>query len=99
MPRKPGLTPRQHADLGAELAALRDAVLHRSVLVSNAYPNASKQAVELAKALKALDAARCALDNALYREDPDGFEASVYYPGDARPVIEYRHPTGECVVR
>ncbi len=89
MARRPGLTPTQHQELGAELAALRDAVLHRSVLVAGAYPNASKQSIEMGKALKSLDAARCALDNALAQEDPDGFEPKVYYPGDDRLTIEF----------
>jgi hypothetical protein len=93
MARKPGLTQQQHVQLGGELAALRDEVQTRFVTVANAYPKTAKQTLELRKALSALDAARCALDNALAREDWDGFEPRVYYPGDDRPTIAYRPAT------
>lgn len=90
MARKPGLTRQQHIQLGAELAALRDEVQNRYVTVANAYPKTSRQSATLKKALDALDTARCALDNALALEDPDGFEPSVYYPGDCRPTIQFQ---------
>jgi len=80
MTRKTPLTAQEHADLGAALAAIRDELLRRSVQVANAYPKTAPQATHLDKAVKAVDSARCDLDNALARDHPDAFDTHTYYP-------------------
>ena len=92
---KPRPTPAEHAELGSALAALRDEVQRRHVQVAHAYPQSSPQAVQLKRALESLDSARSALDDALCREDPEGFDGKVYYPGaDNRARVEFRTDGG-----
>jgi len=87
MPRKTPLTPDEHAELGATLAAIRDELLARSVRVANAYPKTAPQVTHLNKALAAVDSARAALDSALAREHPGAFDTHTYYPGEVRPRL------------
>jgi len=87
MPRKTPLTPGEHAELGATLAAIRDELLRRSVRVANAYPANAPQVRHLNKALDALESTRSALDSALPREHPGAFDTHTYYPGEVRPRL------------
>lgn len=91
MARKTPLTPDEHAELGAALAAIRDDLLRRSVRVAGAYPTNAPQVRHLNKALDALDSARSALDSALARDHPGAFDTHTYYPGEARPRLAVRH--------
>lgn len=87
---KSRLTPEDHADLGATLAAIRDELLQRAVQVANAYPKTAPQIRHLNSAVEALDQARSDLDNALARDYPDEFAPSVYYPQDDRGRLVLR---------
>lgn len=87
---KSRLTPKEHADLGATLAAIHDELVHRAVQVANAYPRTEPQVRHLNNAVDAVERARCALDNALARDYPDDFATSVYYPHDDRARLVLR---------
>ena len=87
---KPRLTPEDHADLGAVLAAIRAELLQRAVQVANAYPKTEPQATHLNNAVDALDSARSALDSVLARDYPDAFDSETYYPQDDRGRLELR---------
>jgi hypothetical protein len=93
----PGLTIEQHEELGAQLKAIRDQLVHIAVLVGNAYPlktNAYKYAV---KADDFVERLRTIMDDRLYDEhgnqllmagkDPN----RVYYPPEESP----ESPAGE----
>lgn len=80
---KPKLTFEEHVEMGLALAWMRDDLLHRSVQLRNAYPKSGPPAVpgkELDIAVRAIDAARAELENALYRDHPETAQTSVYYP-------------------
>lgn len=80
MPRKPGLSRRQHVDLGAQLQAARDTLVHALTLIGNAYPHTSKATRLAEKASKAVDALRCELDDVSARELPgDRWSPLIYY--------------------
>ena len=87
---KSRLTPEDHADLGATLAAIRNELLHRAVQVTNAYPKTEPQVRHLNNAVDALDSARSALDNALARDYPNAFDPETYYPQDDRGRLVVR---------
>jgi hypothetical protein len=77
---KPGLTPREHAELGRVLADIHRELVRREIQVANAYPRTSPQVRRLEAATEALGSARAALDSALAREHPDQFQTDTYYP-------------------
>lgn len=92
-------TRDQHTDIGRTLAAIRDELTHRSVQLGNAYPRTGPEALparKLTTAVKAIDDARWALENALFREHPDTAETSVYYPHpeDRRDLNRVLRPHG-----
>jgi hypothetical protein len=62
MPIKPGLTRKDHEELGATLKQLRDEVLRISLQLETAYPKLSPAAGLSYKAAPALDRLRSALD-------------------------------------
>ena len=80
---KPRLTLEEHDDLGRTLAGIRDELNRRVTQLANAYPRTGPEAVPFMKlraALEELESARCALDNAVFREHPNTAETTVYYP-------------------
>ncbi|QGZ47467.1 MULTISPECIES: hypothetical protein [Streptomyces] len=80
---KPRLTFEEHVEMGRALASVRDELLRRNVQLANAYPQSGPPAVpakKLDQAMRAVEAARTELENALYREHPDTAETTVYYP-------------------
>jgi hypothetical protein len=86
MATKPRLTADEHADLGRTLAGIRDELVHRAAQLKTAYPRtgpAATPARKLDAAVHAIDAARSALDSALFREHPDTADTTTYYPHPA----------------
>ncbi len=82
-PMKPKLTLEEHAEMGRALASMRDELISRHVQLANAYPRSGQPAVPAKKldvAIRALDAARAELENALYQEHPETAQTTVYYP-------------------
>lgn len=80
---KPRLTREEHDDMGRTLAGIQDELAHRVTQIANAYPRTgpgSEPYRKLTAARDALNAARNALDNALFAEHPDTAETTVYYP-------------------
>jgi hypothetical protein len=99
MTRKPRLSPQHHADMGHALAAVRDELAHRSTQLKNAYPQTGAEALparKLRTASRAIDDARGALEDALFREHPDKAETTVYYPypEDRETVVGALRPRG-----
>lgn len=80
---KPRLTREEHDDMGRTLAGIQDELARRVGQLANAYPRTgtgSEPHRKLKAALAALNAARSALDSALFAEHPDTAESTVYYP-------------------
>lgn len=80
---KPRLTREQHDDMGRTLAGIHNELAHRITQIANAYPRTgagSEPYRKLTAALSALDAARSALDSAVFAEHPATAETTVYYP-------------------
>jgi hypothetical protein len=65
---KPGLTRKEHEELGAKLKQLRDEVLCISVQLDTAYPKLSPAARLSYKAAQAVDRLRRALDRQAFRD-------------------------------
>ena len=88
MKRKPRYTLEQHKALGRELFDMRERLCSLVVDLSGAYPATCRGYHYLHKAIDGLDLARCALDEELFKENPDGGHelVHVYYPhkDDAR---------------
>ena len=91
---KPRLAPDEHEELGRVLAGISDELQHRSIQLANAYPRSGPEAVPgkaLEAAVRAIDDARHALEDALYQEHPLSAETSVYFPpSEDRARIERR---------
>ena len=85
MSKKPGLSRDEHAELGAELAEMRDRLGKIAVQLGQAYPLPVSELAITAQA--AVDALRCDLDSIVFNEYP-GLKhtgnASVYYPARDR---------------
>jgi hypothetical protein len=84
-PMKPRLTVDEHIEMGLALTSLRDELQRRYVQLANAYPQSGTPAIpakKLEQAVDAIDAARTALENAMYQEHPQTADTSVYYPQD-----------------
>ncbi|MFE9850311.1 hypothetical protein ACFYPN_16075 [Streptomyces sp. NPDC005576] len=82
MTKKTKLTADEHADLGRQLAVMRDELSRIQVQLSGAYAQTGPAALPMRKVIAArtaLDAARSALENALFQEYP-GSATTVYYP-------------------
>jgi hypothetical protein len=80
---KPRLTQAEHAELGRALAGIHEELAHRKTQLGNAYPQTGPEALPARKldaALKALNEARSALENAAFREHPDTTTTRTYYP-------------------
>ncbi|MER7793565.1 hypothetical protein [Streptomyces sp. NPDC097640] len=80
---KPRLTHEQHNDIGRTLAGIADELTRRIGELGSAYPKsgpASEPTRKLTAARDAVNAARMALDKALFAEHPDTAESTVYYP-------------------
>ncbi|GGM52820.1 hypothetical protein ACFFX1_55335 [Dactylosporangium sucinum] len=78
--RKPGLSRRQHVELGEKLQATRDEVLRAVTLLSNVYPVASRQVRAAETTLRKFDELRSALDDVSARELPgDLWSPTIYY--------------------
>ena len=84
MPRKPGLSLRQHEELGATLKRMRDSLLREHLNISRAYGKTHRAAEALHTAYEAVDRARTILDDHVFMENPDaGSELTkIYYPGN-----------------
>lgn len=81
---KPGLTPEQHTQLGAELFATRQTLTKAYVMIANAYPQNLPAVNALRSAAIKVDKTRSDLDSLLARDNPDAFDPAIYYPGGAR---------------
>uniref|UniRef100_A0AAU2AEC1 Uncharacterized protein n=1 Tax=Streptomyces sp. NBC_00093 TaxID=2975649 RepID=A0AAU2AEC1_9ACTN len=80
---KRGLPHPDHLRLGQILSGVRNQLLREQVALHNAYPQAGMRALpakQLGAAIKALDTARNALENAVFEEHPALAETSDYYP-------------------
>ena len=80
---KPRLSIEEHREIGMRLAAIRDELLHLGTKLSNAYPRSGPESVpagKLDEAREAVDAARCELDHAYFREHPQQTDTTAYYP-------------------
>lgn len=80
---KSRLSQEQHTELGRALAAIHDELIHRTVQLDNAYPVAGPEAVPARKldaAIRAVNQARNALENALFNEHPNTATTRTYYP-------------------
>jgi hypothetical protein len=85
---KPKFTFEEHVEMGRMLAAISDDLTQRSTKVGGAYPASSAPVKRLRAAVKALGEARSALDDVLFREQPEQAETTVYYPhAEDRPRI------------
>jgi len=75
-------TIEEHRTAGRALFDLRNYLLGLSIRFGNKYPRGSKAHRRLFRALEAVDALRCELDNRIFHEHPElPNAASVYYPG------------------
>ena len=90
MPTKPGLTRREHEELGETLKQLRDEVLRISLQLEAANPKLSAASRLSYKAAQALDRLRSALDRQAFldycqweaHEKAQFKGARTYFPGD-----------------
>lgn len=80
---KPGLPLERHVEVGRRLYELHAELQALHVEVSRAYPVNSTQVRRLNSTCDRLNAARSALDDAVYREH-DGACAHIYYPAGER---------------
>ncbi|MGW2692358.1 hypothetical protein ACWC3Y_10910 [Streptomyces sp. NPDC001296] len=79
---KPRLTEDQHAEIGKRLDRMQSELAHLHTKLGNAYPLQGLEAAPMKKigiVEKALQDARYALENALFRDHPDA-TTSVYFP-------------------
>ncbi|KPI02911.1 hypothetical protein OK074_5061 [Actinobacteria bacterium OK074] len=84
---KRGLSHPEHLRLGQVLSGVRDQLVREQVTLSNAYPRTGPRAFpakRLEVAIEALDAARTALDDAVFQEHPAVAETFDYYPNTER---------------
>lgn len=80
MSRKPGLTRRQHVELGATLQRVYEDLVAASVLLSNSYPQTAKCVKASNAAWRGLDTLRCELDNVSANQLPgDLWSPTIYY--------------------
>lgn len=80
---KRGLPHPEHLRLGQVLSGLRSQLVHEQTGLVNAYPRTGPRAFpaeQLQVAIDALDAARSALENAVFDEHPEVAETYDYYP-------------------
>ncbi|MEU2755951.1 hypothetical protein ACH4GG_27365 [Streptomyces albidoflavus] len=80
---KPKLTFEEHLEMGRALKVARNDLLNRQVTLANAYPRSGQPGVpskKLEAAVRAIDEARSALDNAVFNEHPGQADTKVYYP-------------------
>jgi tRNA(Glu) U13 pseudouridine synthase TruD len=78
MPTKPGLTRREHEELGETLRQLRDEVLRISLQLETAYPKLSPAARLSYKAAQALDRLRSVLDRQAFLDYYSGMRKKRY---------------------
>lgn len=81
MPRKAGLTMKEHREVGARLYVLRNELWGITVLLSRAYPIQSPICRLVERMARTADELRSNLENAMFREHPKDAEIRVYYPG------------------
>jgi len=79
MARKQRPTVEEHKVLARTIIDASCELQRSYILVANSYPHQSREVRKLKQVLAALDAARCALDTALCREDPERYSTEVYY--------------------
>ncbi|WP_155353312.1 hypothetical protein [Acrocarpospora macrocephala] len=80
---KRGLTHPEHLRLGQVLSGVRNQLLHEQVSLLNAYPQTGPRAFpakQLEAAIEAVDAARRALEDAVFQEHPAVAEPYDYFP-------------------
>lgn len=79
---KTGLPLERHQELGPELAAIRDRLLHLSVEIGNSYPKHSRIFRLTERITDVLDSLRSDLEEAMFRENHDhpSLSTQVYYP-------------------
>lgn len=80
---KRGLSHPEHLRLGQVLSGVRTQLLHEQVALENAYPRTGPRAFpakQLGAAIDAVDAARRALENAVFEEHPAAAEVYDYFP-------------------
>lgn len=84
---KPRLTLNDHTKLGQSLASMRDELVKHQTQVCSAYPQTgpeSGSSKKITAALKALDAARVALEESLFNDYPAYATPAIYYPNRDR---------------
>lgn len=88
---KRGLPHPEHLRLGQVLSGVRAQLLHEQVALENAYPWTGPRAFpakQLEVAVEALDAARRALENAVFEEHPEVAATEDYFPyGEHRAEV------------
>ncbi|MCZ1006535.1 hypothetical protein [Streptomyces lydicus] len=80
---KRGLPHPEHLRLGQVLSGVRTQLLHEQVALLNAYPQTGPRAFpakQVEVAIEALDAARRALENAVFEEHPEVVKVHDYFP-------------------
>lgn len=80
---KRGITHPEHLRLGQILSGVRTQLFHEQAALETAYPRTGPRAApakQLQVAIDALDAARSALDDAVFEEHPAVADTHDYYP-------------------
>jgi len=75
--RSKRLTFGEHVELGERLKEAHEALVCASVQVGNAYTKTDQR--RISRALNALDAARCWLDDRVFEEHPAQANPAIYY--------------------
>lgn len=100
---KRGLPHPEHLRLGQILSGVRAQLLHEQVALANAYPRTGPRAFpakQLEVAIEALDAARRALENAVFEEHPEVAETYDYFPYEEhRAEVVVPEKPGSSTVR
>lgn len=95
--RKQGISANRYIEIGAQLSAMRDALVHLEVELGNAYPRSGPKARiarALTKARIALDDVRNHGDSMSCDEYPQLWCSHWYYPRDWEKHGEMPHACG-----
>lgn len=78
--KKNKLSLDEHKKIGIELNKMRCMAAYYAALIGNTYPLTAEQVKLSNKAVLAIQALRCEMDNVLQHEHPVEFDAHIYYP-------------------
>lgn len=84
MPAKPGLTRRQHVELGEQLQVARETLINAATMLSNAYPKKHRVCGQARRAQNAVDLLRSLLDDLSANELPSQLWSPTIYYGANR---------------